>query len=542
MTQHRPVPPQSSRKEGTSSEAQVPSARSPHPLRASEGAPRVGSRLQTGKAQRLVPARPRGTAASGRLCRLASPFRRKAARAGPVMLVFSALALRPCLPEEGSASSLLAAASANCGLFSLRALARIIGRPISSRQWLEITRRWSNDALSMANVRDAGALLGIALTGWRMTTGELAGLRSPAVVHFTSGHFVTVVDCVGETVRWLDHGGDMVVSTMAEFGTRFSGNVLLPERHSADRTPRAAPISFDALDFDAGIVVLDSAVVHRFRCMNRGPHPISARFLGSSPGCRVEPEGTVRIDPRQTLDVEVHGVVHRRNTVHWVTVLDSDGTAPVCFLTLRAQSPKPVEVSPSRVTIVPRRHPLTPTRLWLLGPASLRVDSIAITPPCVVARVEEAQAVDDETTAIPISLEVPERANTGPHEGALVLHTNDSRRPVLTVPVVLQPESGLVVAPPSAFFGFVKPATVRQREITVAALDRSQFRVIAVQSEVPDVRLGAPKARGHGGFTFTVELPSALQTDVLIDGCIVVTTNLPGDETLRIRVTAFVVE
>jgi len=156
--------------------------------------------------------------------------------------------------------------------------------------------------------------------------------------------------------------------------------------------------------------------------------------------------------------------------------------------------------------------------------------------------VEEAQAVDDETTAIPISLEVPERANTGPHEGALVLHTNDSRRPVLTVPVVLQPESGLVVAPPSAFFGFVKPATVRQREITVAALDRSQFRVIAVQSEVPDVRLGAPKARGHGGFTFTVELPSALQTDVLIDGCIVVTTNLPGDETLRIRVTAFVVE
>ncbi|MBM3500075.1 MAG: hypothetical protein FJX74_15575 [Armatimonadetes bacterium] len=116
----------------------------------------------------------------------------------------------------------------SCGLRSLFALAREIGRPLDAAEAAELGRKYPQSVLSMLDVEAAATAVRVELDGVRGGLDELLELKCPAIIHFKTGHFVVLVGPrVGEETMVIDEGRPLRV-TLQWLRDQSSGAALVP--------------------------------------------------------------------------------------------------------------------------------------------------------------------------------------------------------------------------------------------------------------------------------------------------------------------------
>ena len=360
--------------------------------------------------------------------------------------------------------------------------------------------------LSLADLRDAAETMGVALEGWEMSLERLLESGQPAIMHFTTGHFATLVDVSDGMVRWLDGGTRFRVTPLDEVAESYSGYCLLP---SPDRSAAGPPqLTFDRFDFDAGDVGAQT-VEHVFRCRNRSTQPVRLGTMATSPNCVVNLPDAGQIEPDGSCRIRLTAPGHHRRFVHWVELGTTDPVRPVVYLTLRGGVPTAVTAAPTGVALTCGPGEQVNRIVWLMGPPELDVRRIQSDANFVVAETDDRHTERDrlaDAIAIPVLVRVLEGAPIGWAEAKLTIETNDARTPVLRVPVRIRKTGRLHSTPSQAYFGFVKQGTTVERTIVLSQRTGDRLPAIRATCDLPCVSVGVPARQQDGTYAATVAL------------------------------------
>ncbi|PIY34922.1 MAG: hypothetical protein COZ06_39190 [Armatimonadetes bacterium CG_4_10_14_3_um_filter_66_18] len=106
-------------------------------------------------------------------------------------------------------------------------MADLLARPLDTDAFGRLLRDYPGPAVSLLDVRDMLARLGVRASGVKASIDYLRALRSPAVVHLAGPqHFCVFLDASDEWTRVLDEG-EVKVLQRSVFEERFTGNALV---------------------------------------------------------------------------------------------------------------------------------------------------------------------------------------------------------------------------------------------------------------------------------------------------------------------------
>jgi len=427
----------------------------------------------------------------------------------------------------------------NCGLSSLRALHAISGGTALSADWTRVGRAFSRTVLTLTDLREAGLLVGLSLEGWRLTTEELVGLHTPAIVHFQNAHYSVLVDGDQDWVRWLDGGVEMRVSSATEFSELFSGYCLLPD--TATTSAGHPSLWFSNVHGQAG-AVRGSTVCQTFGCENRGAKTIHIRAEPCSSGLRVAvvPGPTLRAGGKAAVRLE--GEVRGASGIHVAKVMTDDPATPVRYLTIAYQRSVAVSALPRKLSGTCQRGASRQWTIWVRGSHDLHLPHVASGNPALSVSVRtpsQDEAPPEVRYAIDVAtLPVP----PGLHRGDLLVKTSDPATPLLRIPSDTAVRGFVRAVPRQAFFGFVRPGELARLRIVVAAPGIADFTVTGVRAEGTGIRVAEPEHRPDGSFVCVVELLPNLTPGTPVDGAITVATNVDGEEAVVVPVAGYVAD
>jgi len=427
----------------------------------------------------------------------------------------------------------------NCGLNSLRALMSLTGAPLAPGKWVEVARAFSAETLSMKELRQAASALGYPLKAWQMTAEELGEAGLPAILHLREQHFCTFIDSVGGLVRSLDEGGRVRVSGMKEFSEHFSGYCLLPE----DRQPRPRPVLvLKEVHHDLGEVHQD-AVQHHFVCQNRGETPLRVKAAPLSPQVEVALASDGILQPGQSATITLKGNALRHRAVYGAKVLTDDPSVPVQCLTLSYRVPVPVTFAPARVVLRTRRGVESRGHIIIRGPADLEILDATTTDPGVIALAVPPAFKDDpdQGKIVRFPITAGSHAPAGKHTCLVTIKINDPRKPVISIPVEVEVTGFVSRTPRMAFFGFVPQGKSPVQQIVLACTQQPDFAVLGVKCALAGVEVQKPVQLENGRWSCVVRVRPSAPTGI-IEGAVVIETNVPGEEGIEFPVYAHLTE
>ena len=444
-----------------------------------------------------------------------------------------------CQTGPSTAESRSGAVERTCGPRALRALAELLDVSVPPQDWMAATGKLGQHEVSLADLVEVGREIGLHLTGWRLTVDELLQRNAPAVVHHSYGHFSTYLDCINDSVRLLDGGGDLQVVSRDEFRETFSGYCLLP---TPDRHPsHACALLFDEVDYDAGTLEEPTAA-HVFQCRNVGPAPITVQAAPFSSACATAIVGGATLPPGAPGAIIVEGPVDAEGTAHAVKVLSDDPGQPVRYLSLRVRKRLPVSYGPRQMLLACGRGQERTVTVLVRGSSDLRIlDATSSNKALTVSVGTRGDRPTADADSIPVRATVSAKAPVGRHLGDLTLKTNDARTPVIVIPATVELRGCVEVAPARLFLGEVRAGRSAERRVRISSPGRAGFRVERVECQLPGLRATVVPGAGAGTYEAIVELLTAA-TPGVIDGAVVAITNIPGEERVLVPVYVHVVE
>ena len=120
----------------------------------------------------------------------------------------------------------------------------------------------------------------------------------------------------------------------------------------------------------------------------------------------------------------------------------------------------------------------------------------------------------------------------------LSIRTTHKERPLITIPIAGTIRGDLQVIPPSAFFGFVKRGQEATSKLSLTTRSDAPFKLLDITPSDPNIKV--TQAEIEGGYRLTISVP----TDKLgvFDAEVVLTTDIPLEETIKIPVYAHVLQ
>jgi ABC-type bacteriocin/lantibiotic exporter with double-glycine peptidase domain len=163
----------------------------------------------------------------------------------------------------------------NCGVASLEAMARLLGRPISDEQGLELAEALPDESVSMLQMRGAAGIVGLNLAGVQASLDALCrDVPGPKIIHLDNpSHFLVLVRADAAWAQVVD-GARLGLVPRPEVEKRYAGQALIAQLPDLDEAAKAQP---DAFCYAFGIAGVGQKVEHAFRISNTGKAPLSLR-------------------------------------------------------------------------------------------------------------------------------------------------------------------------------------------------------------------------------------------------------------------------
>lgn len=423
----------------------------------------------------------------------------------------------------------------NSGISSVVHLCDVLDHPLKEADVARLSLRYPRQGeISLAQIKEAANELGVTLLAVQITLEELATLDRPCLVPVQSPEeFVVVLDMWDSQVRVWDRSG-LSVQDCKEFGRRFLGYALLtPEAEG-----KGARIRFDQPDFHFGVRGMDQVIEHIFTFRNVGMADLTLAVEGTSCRCTAVLLDRSVFPPGQGGGIKVS--LHTEgfgNLVETVTVKTNDPRRPKVFLTMRGTVPLGIRVYPAKVFVSAAKGQGAHALIILGGPLDLDVSNVVSDQPFLLASVEPGPR-NETAKSWRISIELSKDAPAGKREGHVTITTRHPEQPEIIVPVIINVRPDIELSPAQVFAGIMKAGQKAESFIFISSRSGQHFRIKQVDVSVEGVRVGeAIDVDGsHWKIPVTIEASSMGR----IEGKILITTDLPGEEQQIVPILAHV--
>jgi hypothetical protein len=308
----------------------------------------------------------------------------------------------------------------------------------------------------------------------------------------------------------------------------------------AQETPKAvvaAPV------VDKGVVPRGELIRHAFEIRNEGTVPLAIAEVRPGCGCTVARfDESVTPGGKGLVEIELDTEAFTGPIAKSVAVYTNDPSGARIQLTVKADVQPFVAVSPgyARHFLVLGAPPAEPVRqlVWATDGRNLSIDKVVSPAPQILAVARRAtdleRAADGPEVQWVVETRLAPDAPIGPIAGRVELHTNHPKEKVATVAVSGNVAPGLSVSPPSASLGVVgseEPARVSVVLTNNTATDlKISIESVSIAGLEADLRT-IDERRTQLALTLPAGRPSGR-----VEGMVVLTTNMPGQERIEIPV------
>lgn len=384
-----------------------------------------------------------------------------------------------------------AARAEDCSVSCVKGLIHVLA-PEGGPSDREVESAFTEEApYSLLDIKRVAGTFGVELEGRECGLGEVFAHGAPVVLALRNpDHFLVVLNQDAKSRQVVD-GSRLAVLDDASLRARFRGTALFVMQPNRDG-PRVA---VERAHHDAGVRGLGEDFVQTFQLTNAGTAPLSLR-LESSFCCgttatldvdQVEPGGDAHLVLRARVKTLGPSLTAAR-------VLTDDPNRPVVLLTTKAATPPGLTVRPERVSLADGRA---------------RTDLI----------------VSPSPTARP-----------GAYDAELIVKTTFRDAPTMKVPVKFFVRADTIARPAHIFHGFVSPGSgLPTKRLAVSTRSGTPFRVL--RADTSDPRITVEQV---GDATFDVSVDTS-ELGVL-KGEVILTTDIPLEETIRVPVHVHVME
>jgi hypothetical protein len=434
-------------------------------------------------------------------------------------------------------SLLFAAGVPDCGTSSLAALAELLGAPIPAPKLSALARAMPTAGPSMFDIRQAAQEQGISLTGVGGTLEEVAGFGGPGIIHLSEpDHFVVLARLAPEWAQVIDSGIVLGVPR-ADLEKRYRGHALV----LADEPPRdCGRAQVPEFHYPFGISGVGQTIEHTFTVANVGNRPLMVE-ADDCKSCGA-PEVTIAeeiLAPGQSTAVAVKFTITAAgNVLRAAKLRTDDPRAALVYLTLQGSVPHDVQVQPARLSVARDKNAVPPLRVTISGPVGMDVTGATCERGLFDAQIGAPEVDANEKKTWQLELAFKPQNFVGPVEDQLTIHTTHAERPLITVPITGHVRGDLEVRPSQVFFGFVAPGKPAEQKIVIASRSGAPFTGKSATLGGAGLRVSEPTRAEDGTWTLTVSL--AADKPGVIDTHLVLTTDVPGEETLEVPVYAHV--
>jgi hypothetical protein len=433
-----------------------------------------------------------------------------------------------------------------CGVTSLIDLCSLAGMPVAPKQQAQLSAKHAGRDMSLLDVVQAAHSLGLALKGLKASLDDLRHWPGPKIIHLDplnagdglpprAGHFLVLDQLDASVCRLIDRS-EVLFQTPAELAERYSGHALVLD------PPEEVTPALELSEFDHAIELegLDQVVSHTFTLRNRGDVDLTVVVQRSDCGALDASLSSETIPPGEEAELAVEfKVAHSGTTVRTVRLLTTDLTRPVALVTLRATAPHELLVWPERLGFWLRKSETQTQGIRITGPPDMQVVSADSSLELLTARLREEPAGPYGSREWSVLVAAKPGLRTGVLGGHITISTTHAQRPQVRIPVRLNMGADLALTPPGVYFGFVNLRDRREQTLIIRSRSGTPFTMEQGNLDAPGVSVGEPTRVTPTEWKLTVTLNA--ERPGIIDTKLVVTADVPGEETLEIPIYAHVV-
>lgn len=224
-----------------------------------------------------------------------------------------------------------------------------------------------------------------------------------------------------------------------------------------------------------------------------------------------------------------------------VVLKTNDPQRPLVYLTVLGTVPQDLRVSPPTLLLDNNKGLTVKKQIQIIGPSTMSIEEVSTDNPAFKVANE---LIDTEFDKKIWQIHVlrSEEAPIGESKVILTIRTTHPERKIITIPITSIVRGDLQVTPPGAFFGFIPKNKLKRIELVIKSQNQMPFQIKEATSD--SAKFGGLNIQGvttqrSPQHKLIIEL-NAEQAQ-LIDGHIEIKTDVPGEETLRIPVTAILV-
>jgi len=426
--------------------------------------------------------------------------------------------------------------TADCATACLRFLAAASGVDLPPSIAAQMAARYHTTPASMLDLKKEAGGLGLALQGVKCELAELQDVRGPVILHLAEpDHFVVLLNQSSAQPQVLDCSGLQADPLRVEpLLRRFSGRALVLAGSPPERTPWLEipePVR-DVQSVDSHDQLLSQFAIH-----NRGSAPLHVEGLEGSCGVSAACDAET-LEPGASATVLVRlGRLPPGRFETAVALRTDDPSRRTAYLSLYGSVPAELAASPDHVTLTTSGTSPMSRQVRLVAPSGqvLRAstdlaDHIAV----------DLTKTRDDGVAAHWSLTVRSLAGAAPgqRQGRVHVSQGGAGEGSCDVEVVLSSALSLDVLPARAFFGFVKRGERDEQTLTIRSRSATLFTIKNATLDAPGVSVGEPVQVAPSEWKLNVTLTA--NRPGVIDTKLVVTTDVPGEETLQVPVYAHV--
>jgi len=362
-----------------------------------------------------------------------------------------------------------------------------------------------------------------------------------------------MIETGGRIVRgWLLAAG---VGAAAVLSPMASAQVLEPvdDGPPAPMMEAKPRIEFERTEHQFGRVTDEKKIETTFTFRNDGSAPLEIRGIRAGCGCTIPKLEKKIYEPGESgvITVQFDPSKKRGLTNQRITVTSNDPERGSRVLQIKAEVLKLVEFSPPNVAI---------QRVFRGKGAELRMSFTARKPGCEITELDitgdKVQGIEvrmggtrptmiegEPGTEGEIYVTVSPEAEAGVRQGKLVVRTNDTRKPLLTLPVTGEVRGDIQANPQRVSLGGMVGGERYNRSITLKSRSGAVFGIEDVTfagPNAPELTWSVePDQRDPKGMILVVDV-IAPERRGIVRGDLVITTNLESEKTVRVPMSGAV--
>lgn len=353
----------------------------------------------------------------------------------------------------------------------------------------------------------------------------------PAILHLRDpDHFLVLAGATVTNAQVYD-AGRLAVIPRTGIQARFTGEVLL----ATPAGSQGAKIIVRDRDYFAPLTGPADKLAHAFAFVNAGTSDLVVAVNDRSCGCTSANPHTQTVRPGATGSVTIETSNPGGRSMSVVALHTNDPARPRVILTLRSEVPIQVSSYPQSIRLFAQIGEGKESVVHVAGADRMRLTRASLSHRLLSVVGITTASVRAGRSLWDVTVRLSGRAPAGSFEDMLRIETSDAARPVVTVPVLCRVQGDIEIIPAEAFFGFVKVG--QKAGITLSLRSRSgkAFEVREVRTSAPEVHaawLPAPDS--------VLKVEVKLTKPGPIDGWVELTTDGPGQETIRVPVSGLV--